>query len=434
MIKERKSFISGAKSNGVPEKVADSVFDEMVSFASYAFNKSHAAAYAYLAYQTAYLKCHYNGIYMAALMSSVMSGTGKLAEYIASCRNSGINISPPNINRSVKGFRFSSGIMYFGLLAIKNIGGGLVEKIIAERNLNGEFRSLQDFCERVSGRELNKKALENLIKAGAFDGLGLNRRQMLEYYETILENSESSSRGMIEGQLNFLEMSESPDVGLQIPKLPEYEQRKLLSMEKEAAGMYLTGSPLDGYGHIAALMHTKPISSVVSEDAQVRDGEQVKFLCTLQSVKKHVTKRNDQMCFITVSDETSEIEAVVFPDLYAVISSRLTEDNILLLTGKISIKDDSVTIVCSSVVSEEEFGHLAKNMKLCIKIRSDEIQAVDRLGELCRQFKGNTPVCFYFTDLKKTVIPRSRLNIAVSAESFKLLSGLFGASQIGLIR
>ncbi|MBQ4533867.1 MAG: DNA polymerase III subunit alpha, partial [Ruminococcus sp.] len=202
MIMERESFIRGAADNGISDNTANSIFDEMISFASYAFNKSHAAAYAYLSYQTAYLKCHYNGIYMAALMSSVMSGAGKLAEYISSCRSSGINILPPDINRSIKGFRFENGKMYFGLLAIKNIGSGLAEKIIAERKLNGNYRGLQDFCERVGGRELNKKALENLIKAGAFDNLGLNRRQMLEYYETILEDCSSSSRGMIEGQLN----------------------------------------------------------------------------------------------------------------------------------------------------------------------------------------------------------------------------------------
>lgn len=434
MLRERESFITGAAKNGVPAETANSVFDEMVSFASYAFNKSHAAAYAYLAYQTAYLKCHYNGIYMAALMSSVMSVTGKLSEYIASCRSSGIDIQPPDINRSMKGFSFREGKMYFGLLAIKNIGGGLAERIITERKLNGKFRGLQDFCERVGGRELNKKALEYLIKAGAFDGLGLNRRQMLEYYETILADSGSSSRGMIEGQLNFLETSDVMDTGLRIPKLPEYEPRRLLSMEKEAAGMYLTGSPLDGYRHIAVLMHTRSIGSLVSEEAQVRDGEQVKLLCTIQSVKKHTTKKNDQMCFITAADESGEIEAVIFPDLYSVISSRLTEDNILLLTGKISIKDDSVTVICSSAAAEDEFGRLTENMKLCIKIRSDEIATAERLSGLCSRFKGSTPVCFYFVDLKKTVMPRKRLNISISMESFHALTEIFRASEMGLIR
>lgn len=434
MLRERESFITGAAEKGVSAEIADSVFDGMISFASYAFNKSHAAAYAYLAYQTAYLKCHYNGIYMSALMSSVMSVTGKLAEYTASCRSSGIEIQSPDINKSMKGFSYSGGKMYFGLLAVKNVGGGLAEKIIAERELNGIFKGIQNFCERIGGRELNKKALEYLIKSGAFDGLDLNRRQMLEYYETILADSGSSSHGMIEGQLNLLGTSDVSDMGLRIPKLPEYDTKRLLSMEKEATGMYLTGSPLDGYQYIAALMHTRSIGSVVSDEAQVRDGEQIKLLCTLQSVKKHTTKKNDQMCFITAADESGEIEAVIFPDLYSVISSRLVEDNILLLTGRISVKDDSVTVVCSSVVSEEEFGHLTENMKLCIKMQSDEVRNADRLIELCSRFRGRTPVCFYFVDLKKTVLPKKRINIGISAESFNALAEIFGASEIGLIR
>ncbi len=434
MIMERESFIRGAAENGISENTANSIFDEMISFASYAFNKSHAAAYAYLSYQTAYLKCHYNGIYMAALMSSVMSGAGKLAEYISSCCSSGINILPPDINRSIKGFRFENGKMYFGLLAIKNIGIGLAEKIIAERKLNGNFRGLQDFCERVGGRELNKKALENLIKAGAFDNLGLNRRQMLEYYETILEDCNSSSRGMIEGQLNFLEAAASEDTGFRIPSLPEHETRKLLSMEKEAAGMYLSGNPLDDYAYIASLMHTRSIGALTTEDAAISDGEQVKLLCTIQSLKKHVTKKNDQMCFITAADESGEIEAVIFPDLYSVLSSRLAEDNILLLTGKISVKDESVTVVCTSAAGEDDFSRLTENMRLCIKMTSSEIRTADQLTDICGRFRGNTPVCFYFTDLKKMVMPKNRLNIGISKECYAALSDIYDANRIGLIQ
>ena len=193
MLKERESFVSGAAKNGVPENTANEIFDEMVSFASYAFNKSHAAAYAYLAYQTAYLKCHYCGVYMSALMSSVMSSTDKLTEYINACKNYGIDIHRPDINRSMKGFTYKNGGIYFGLLAIKNAGSGLADRIISERQ-HGDFKSLQDLCERLDCRELNKKALENIIKSGALDGLGLNRRQMLESYEMILDRAGSDSR------------------------------------------------------------------------------------------------------------------------------------------------------------------------------------------------------------------------------------------------
>ena len=434
MLRERESFVNGAAERGVSAETANSVFDEMISFASYAFNKSHAAAYAYLAYQTAYLKCHYYGIYMAALMSSVMTSTAKLTEYMLSCRSSGLDIRPPDINRSMKGFSCIKGTMYYGLLAIKNIGGGLAERIIAERERNGNFHGLQDFCGRVGGRDLNKKALENLIKAGAFDGLELNRRQMLEYYETILDASGSSSRGMIEGQLNFLEDFDHGDKGLHIPDLPEYELRRLLSMEKEAAGMYLTGNPLDEYCHMAALMHTRSINSIVSEGAEISDGEQVKLLCTVQSVKRHVTKKNYQMCFMTVADESGEIEAVIFPDLYALLSSHLIEDNIMILTGKLSIKDDSVSGVCSSVIAEKEFERYAENMKMCIKISSVETSIVKQLEDICGRYSGCTPVCFYLTDIKKTVMPKKHLNISVTKESFYALTKLFPISEIGLIK
>ena len=356
MLKERESFVSGAADNGISENIANSVFDEMVSFASYAFNKSHAAAYAYLAYQTAYLKYHYKGIYMAALMSSVMSSAGKLAEYINSCRAGGIEIMRPDINKSMKGFTYSGNKMYFGLLAIKNAGSGLADRIIADRLMHGSFRSLQDFCERLEGRDLNKKALENLIKAGAFDGLGLNRRQMLDHYEMILEKVASGSRGVIEGQLNFLESDQTHDMNIKIPYMPDYNSKKLLAMEKEAAGMYLSGSPLSEYAYIASLMHTRSVSSVVSENSGLKDGDTVKLLCSVQSKKNHVTKKNDKMCFLSLADETGEIEAVVFPDLYSVTAARLTEDNILLITGKISVKDESITVICSSIAEESEFG------------------------------------------------------------------------------
>lgn len=434
MLKERESFVSGVASNGISENTANAVFDEMVSFASYAFNKSHAAAYAYLAYQTAYLKYHYKGIYMAALMSSVMSSTGKLAEYINACRVGGIEVMRPDINKSMKGFTYSGNKMYFGLLAIKNAGSGLADRIIADRLMYGNFKSLQDFCERLEGRDLNKKALENLIKAGAFDGLGLNRRQMLDHYEMILEKVISGSRGVIEGQLNFLESDQTQDMNIKIPYMPDYSSKKLLSMEKEAAGMYLSGSPLSEYAYIASLMHTRSISSLVSGNSGLKDGDTVKLLCSVQSKKNHITKKNDKMCFLSLADETGEIEAVVFPDLYSVTASRLTEDNILLVTGKISVKDESVTIICSSVAEENEFERLISNMKLCIKISSEKAADTSEIMNLCSRFQGSVPVCFYFTDLKKILMPKKRLNIDISHKSFNALSDIFGTASVGLIR
>ncbi len=433
MLKERESFVSGSVRNGIPEQTANEIFDEMVSFASYAFNKSHAAAYAYLAYQTAYLKYHYRGIYMAALMSTVMASSDKLAEYISSCREHGIAVDPPDINRSGKGFTFVGDKMYFGLLAIKNAGSGLADRLILERQKNGDFKSLQDFCERVEGRELNKKALENMIKAGAFDGLGLNRRQMLENYESLLENASSDKRGVIDGQLGFLDTEDAHEMGVRIPFKPEFDEKRLYLLEKEATGMYLSGSPLNACQWLGELMHTRSAGSI-NTDTSLKGGESVKLICILDGKKMHVTKKGDKMCFLDLSDNSGTLEAVVFPDLYAVSNAKLLEGSVLLISGRVSVKDDRVTIICGSIVSEFEFERMTENMKLCIKTTSDKAVISPELLRICSENKGNTAVCFYLTDARKTVLPKNRLSLKTSAVSAGELKKLYSVSEIGLIQ
>lgn len=433
MLKERESFVKGAAENGVSEDIANSVFDEMVSFASYAFNKSHAAAYAYLAYQTAYLKCHYRGIYMASLMSSVMGQSDKLAEYINSCKENGIEILSPDINKSNKGFTYFDGKMYFGLLAIKNAGSGLADKIISERNEHGNFTSLQDFCERVEGRELNKKALENLIKSGAFDGLGYNRRQMLESYDELLDMTGYGTRGVIEGQLNFLEGTDTSEMNIRIPYKKEYDTKQLLAMEKEATGMYLSGHPLSPYYWIGELMHIRRIGDILS-DGNVTDGTMVKLLCCVESSKLHVTKNGEKMCFVTFSDETGEIEGVVFPDLFMISGNKLVPDGIVLVNGKISVKDDKLTVICGAITADTEFERCISNMKLCIKAYSKDALFSDEFNAFCSRNSGNTVICLYLTDLKKTVIPRSKLSVKISKEFSEELKKFYDPLQTGLIQ
>ena len=431
MLSERESFVKGAEANGISAEAANSIFDEMVSFASYAFNKSHAAAYACLSYQTAYLKHHYRGIYMAALMSSVMGNTGKLAEYISDCRSSGIPVLCPDVNRSMRGFSYDYGKMYFGLIAVKSVGGGLADKIISERASNGDFRSLQDFCERIGGRELNKNALGNLIKAGAFDSLGLNRRQMLENYEMLLDMTGSGSRGVIEGQLDLFGSSGTESLNIKIPPKPEYDRKKLLAMEREAAGIYLSGDPVAEYEHLSQLLRTAKTFDIAC--GNYKDGENIRLICIVQERKLHVTRNGSKMCFLTVSDDTGELEAVVFPDLFAAAGSNLNEGNILYICGRVSQKDESYTIICESAVPEPGFPDMTQRMKLCIKTPSDSVPA-EKLRELCERFPGATQVCFYLTDAKKTVKPKYPLNIAVSRESTEALAAVSGRENIGLIR
>lgn len=431
MLSERESFVKGAESNGVSTEAANAIFDEMVSFASYAFNKSHAAAYAYLSYQTAYLKCHFRGIYMAALMSSVMGSTGKLAEYISDCRSTGTEVLCPHVNRSMRGFTYAYGKMYFGLSAVKNIGGGLADRIISDRELSGDFRSLQDFCERIGGRELNKKALENLIKAGAFDGLGLNRRQMLENFEMLLDMAGSGSRGVIEGQLDLFGSSDTESLNIKIPFKPEFERKKLLAMEKEAAGMYLSGDPASEYDYLSQLLRTVKTFDIASGSR--KDGENVRMLCVIQERKLHVTRSGSKMCFLVLSDDTGELEAVVFPDLFTAAGASLTEGNILFISGRVSQKDDSYSVICESAVPESGFAAMVGRMRLCIKVRSDEVPT-DRLRDICSKHSGDTEVCLWLTDVKKTVRPRQPLYIAVNADSYAELSAVFPKENMGLIK
>ncbi|SEK99676.1 DNA polymerase-3 subunit alpha [Ruminococcus sp. YRD2003] len=431
MLSERESFVSGARSNGVSAEEANAIFDEMVSFASYAFNKSHAAAYAYLAYQTAYLKCHFRGVYMAALMSSVMGNTGKLAEYISDCKSAGTEVMCPHVNQSMRGFTYACGKMYFGLIAVKNIGGGLADRIISDREANGDFRSLQDFCERIGGRELNRKALENLIKAGAFDGLGLNRRQMLDCYDMLLDMAGSGNRGVIDGQLDLFGSADTESLNVKIPFKPEFERKKLLAMEKEAAGMYLSGDPVSEYEHLALLLRTAKTFDIAC--GSYKDGDNVRMLCIVQERKLHVTRNGSKMSFLVLSDDMGELEAVVFPDLFAAAGAVLTEGSILFISGRVSQKDDSYSLICESLVPEDGFAGMVGRMRLCIKVRSDE-SPMDRLAGICAKYRGETEVCFYLTDVKKTVRPKQPLTLEVTADSFAELAEAFSRENIGLIR
>lgn len=431
MLRERESFVSGAIRNGVSKEIADRIFDEMVSFASYAFNKSHAAAYAYLAYQTAYLKCHYRGIYMAALMSSVMSGGDRLTEYIADCRRYGMNVLAPHINQSEKGFVYNEKGLYFGLLAVKNAGSGLADRIIAERKSNGDYTSLQDFCERVSGKELNKKALENLIMAGAFDGLGANRRQMLESYEMLLNGAGRDKRSVIDGQLGLFDSADAQPADMKLPYKPEYDRKRLLAMEKEATGIYLSGNPLWEYSWLGSLLKVRSIADLTSDEA-VKDGLPVKLMGIIQEKKIHTTKKGDNMCFLSISDESGELNVIVFPELYLLTGSRLTEETIVYISGKVSFKDEEMNVICGNIVAEHDFDLMIANMRLCIKVSSDNVP-MERLIKSAERYSGKTEVCFYLTDAKKMVRPKSRISLDMGQEAFKMLSELIAPENMGLI-
>ena len=429
MAHERENFVSGAVKNDFPEKTAVEIFDEMMNFASYAFNKSHAAAYSVICYQTAYLKCHYCGLYMSALMSSI-TNADKLSEYVNICRDNNIEVFRPDINKSTKKFSFSGNRIYFGLMAVKNIGEGLAEKIVSERTTGRNFRSLQDFIERMDKKDFSKKSLEYLIMSGAFDGLGLNRRQMIENYSVLMEKT-SGDYGVIDGQMNFLDDIDTIEMNIKIPYVPEYNQRKILFMEKDSCGIYFSGNPLSEYGYIPALMRTVDIKTC----SGLPDGTEVKLLCIVQSMKNHTTKKGDRMAFLEISDGTGTIEAVIFPELFSRKSGVVRQDEILLVSAKISVKDDDISLICGDISGENEFSGIMTDMKLCIKIKSPELENTEKtVRKLCGNFSGKTQVVFYLTDLRKMISPKLRLSLEISARSYEELRKIFPENAYGLIK
>ena len=311
--------VEGCRRRGVSAEVAETVFNEMTSFASYAFNKAHAAAYALVSYQTAYLKCHYPKEYLAALLTSVLDGSGKVAGYIAECARLGIKGLPPSVNESGSGFTVSGNSIRFGLLAVKNLGRGLIAELVRDREQDGKYPSFYSFCRRLSvRREFNSRALESLIRCGALDGLGANRRQMLENTESVLSQLDEQNRRNLSGQIGFFDTTGDESFGEPaLPALPEYSYAELLSMEKEVTGLYISGHPLTPYTDIYRDSRVDRIDLILSsaedETGDYKDGDNVTLLGMVGSVRQKTTKSNATMAYATIEDLYGSIELLVFP-------------------------------------------------------------------------------------------------------------------------
>ncbi len=346
---QREDFLRGCIGNGIDANAAGELFDEIVSFAGYAFNKSHAAAYAVLSYRTAFLKRHYPAEYMASLMTSEFGDHGKLAKYTADAARMGIALLAPSVNESTSGFHVDAtgkNIRY-GLLALKNVGQSFAEKLIEERKNNGAFSGFADLVNRMYGSELNKRQLEALIKAGAFDGIDAKRSQLLACYEEIVDRICDRQRGNIEGQLNlFAQVGESADDGYDYPDIPELSLRERLSLEKEASGMYFSGHITDEYSENAADADAVPISELI---AAFEDGNEspaysekqfvsVAGLISARTVKR--TKSGESMAFIKLEDRYGEIECVIFPKLYSELAQITSPDTVVAVYGEISVREE----------------------------------------------------------------------------------------------
>ena len=419
---ERKVFvygdaeqgIPGAIANGVPEAVAQSLYDEIVAFANYAFNKAHAVCYAVVAYQTAYLKCHYPHQYMAALMTSVLDSATKISGYIAECKDLGIATLPPDINHSEDNFTVEGNSIRFGLGAVKNVGRGLIRSMVQKRNEGGPFKSLEDFIQRMGEGELNKRAVENFIKCGAMDCFGYHRSELLAVYDTMMDSIASSRKKNLEGQMGLFAMLQDEDqaAAIPIPKLAEMKKADLMLLEKETTGIYLSGHPMDDYRHLLKGTHVVPIGNLLDEESTYEDDQIISVAGVVQSIKMKTTRNNSMMAYVTIEDDTAAIEMLAFSNVISQYGNYLVENAPVVITGRLSLRDDKEPqIVVNRARPMSDFADrasvaepISKPQKLTgtlyLRLPSEADASYRKVKAIINMFPGESKVVVYFADTK----------------------------------
>lgn len=422
MIKERQSFVYGNEEegvpgcikNGIPESIANHIYDEMMDFAKYAFNKSHAAAYAVVSYETAYLKCYYPVEFMAALMTSVIDNPGKVSEYIFTCRQMGIEILPPDINEGDAVFTVSNGAIRYALSAIKGVGKPVIEAIVAEREENGLFLNLKDFATRLSGKEVNKRTVESFIKAGVFDGLHPNRRQLMLCYVQILDDIAADKKKSLTGQMTLFDFAgeeEKNDYEMAMPEVAEYSKDQLLALEKEVLGIYVSGHPLEAYeNRIKKNVTVNSNDFTIDEETDkpnVEDGntEIIGGMITSKTIK--TTRNNSMMAFITLEDLFGNVEVIIFPKDYEKYKSMLDQDKKIFIRGKVTVEEEKAAkLICQDIIP---FDNIPQ--EVWIKYPNLESFQKDEqtLYHLLEQYDGNDSVII-FCEAEKCMkkLPKSR--------------------------
>ena len=418
---ERKVFvygdpeqgIPGAIANGVPEAVAQSLYDEIVAFANYAFNKAHAVCYAVVSYQTAYLKCHYPHQYMAALMTSVLDSATKVSGYIAECKELGIATLPPDINHSEDNFTVEGNSIRFGLGAVKNVGRGLIRSMVQKRNEGGPFKSLEDFIQRMGEGELNKRAVENFIKCGAMDCFGYHRSELLAVYETMMDSIASSRKKNLEGQMGLFAMLQEEDTAaaIPIPKLAEMKKADLMLLEKETTGIYLSGHPMDDYRHLLKGTHVVPIGALLDEENTYQDDQIVSVAGIVQSIKMKTTRNNSMMAYVTIEDDTAAIEMLAFSNVLSQYGNYLRENAPVVITGRLSLRDDKESQIVINrarpmsdftdrVIVPEPEEPMKSTGTLYLRLPNEEDPAYRKVKAIINMFPGESKAVVYFADTK----------------------------------
>ena len=445
MAKERQNFVYGNKEEGVPgciangidEKTANKIYDDMTDFAKYAFNKSHAAAYALVAYQTAYLKYYYPVEFMAALMTSVIDNPPKVAEYILTCRQMGIRILPPDINVGEAGFTVDGKNIRYGLSAIKSIGRPVIDAVVEERTLGGSYRSLKDFIERLTGKETNKRTIENFIKSGAFDGLGGTRKQFMMIYADIMDRIAHEKKSSMTGQMSLFDLMGEEDkreYEIQLPKVGEYDKEQLLAFEKEVLGIYVSGHPLEKYEALWKHVITNVTSDFALDEetghSKVMDGNRAVIGGILTDKRVKYTKTNKTMAYLTVEDLVGTVEVVVFPKDYEKNLQYLNVDDRVFIRGRVSSEDDqSSKLICEKMF---RFDEVPQELWIQFATISDYRAREKQLFDLLRNSDGKDYVVIYVRDGRS--VRRLGDNWTVRADESLLgaLSEAFGADNVRL--
>ncbi len=475
--KEREYFIygneelkiDGALKRGVDADTANAIFDSLQEFANYGFNKAHTVAYAFICYQTAYLKANYPKEYMAALLTSVLDSPSKVSEYIAECRSMGISVLPPNINESHDSFTVSGDTIRYGLVAVKNVGKALIRRMVAEREANGPFTSFKDFCERMHSNDMNKRALESLIRCGAFDSFA-KRSQLLAVADSVLESISSAHKKNIDGQMDLFAIFSAETTSadeVELPNLPEFSKRELLTMEKETTGLYLSGHPMEEYIEIARSHNAASIASIYSsfeeQNGEFTDGSVVTVAGVITQVRKKTTKSNSTMAYITVEDLSESMELLVFSKLLTSAGSIISEGNAVLVRGRLSGKEDELpklllddigTLAQNTVMINGSFTQKVsanntfkrsnenalasavevttsdKPIKLYLRLTKDNKHLLDRAKALMRVFSGQTPVIIFDSETGQKMEASPSLWVMNNKLMFESMQTLMGKDNV----
>ena len=443
-----KIIVPGAIRNGVDENTAKDIFNEMIDFAKYAFNKSHAAAYAVIAYQTAWLKYYYPTEFMAALLTSVLDNTSKVAQYIQECRRMNIELLPPDVNESYDGFTVSNNCIRFGLVAVKNVGRAFIKNLIKERDENGKFKSFRDFYERMSSKDLNKRAIESLVKSGAFDCFGIYRSKLLAYYDIIINAVDDEKKRNIEGQISLFNIGQEDkkdEIDEDImPDIQEFSIREILTMEKETMGIYLSGHPLDQYKELIdrnADVTTMDLLSFADETVSdlknvsgrklLSDGSVVSLGGMIVNKKLKTTKNNSMMAFITLEDLYGTIEVIVFPKVLERYSRIFAEDNIVIIKGRVSIREEEEPkLICEEA---RTITAAEKGEKLYIKIEKEGNGVLRKIKPVLKFFSGSVPVYVLYEDTGRLTVAPVELWVTVSDILINELKEIAGSENVKIV-